>query len=284
MITWLQDYYIFDPKMLGGGILTDRNIIMEGLKRGHNTILVNPETWDEDVVLDSELVVISITKRFTKDQINIATKVPYVIFNHDYFCRWILHYPMLEKCKKCKYLDKNLYLNSEAMIWMSPAHRDAWIFAFPEIEDHEYMLTPSALDVDRFYSKEKIHNTAVACNQTLYKGFYNVLSYIKEHPEMTFYIYGEVHNPDLYPSNVNLLGRIPYKSVPDVLSDKEYAVHLPSNIQPSERFAVEAIASGCKPVFNENVGIMSYGKDVVELARNSAKNFWDELEKRFLNY
>jgi len=277
----MNDYYIFDPSITGGGLMTDRNIIMKGLTEGYNIILMNPNTFDEDVLNEAELVIISITRNFTKDQIKIATKMPYVIYNHDYFCKWILFYPKIEKCKKCKYLDKELYINSETMIWMSPIHREAWIYAFPEIEDHDYMLIPSAIDTSVFYSREKIPNSVIACNQTLYKGFYNVLDYIKRHRDMTFYIYGDVYRPDLYPSNVKLLGKVPYKSLPDILSDKEYAIHLPATIQPSERFAAEAIASGCIPIFNDNVGIMSYGEDIIDLVNNAADRFWKELRERF---
>ena len=91
-VGWLQD---FDPMALhgGGGEKSDRAVILEGIRRGHDIEVIVPGTpawgpWD--------LVVVSNASVYNPQKILDAVKrQPYVFYIHDYWplCRWRLFYP-----------------------------------------------------------------------------------------------------------------------------------------------------------------------------------------------
>jgi len=293
-ISYYQD---LDPFInLGGAQQTDRTIIREGIKRGHDIQIVVPQTFRLDKNVD--INIISNCAFFSSQQLSqvVKTATPCVFFSHDYvpLCKYRLFYPMLEKCSKCinKAFAKEVLENSRLIIWMSPSHREAWLGSIPELADHPYALMPSCLDVEKFRPRQMdpTPNTVIGINCLLgFKGKNNVLSYAREHLELQFTFVGQADvDPSNLPKNAKYVGQVSEEELIDLYTQHEYFVHLPSTCQPSERTCIEAALMGLKLIVNPLVGITSYsdfyknGKVNREWLRafikDAPKRFWDEVE------
>jgi len=297
-IAWLQDFNIWE--IVGGAEQNDREMFKEGIRRGYDIEIITPKTFRG--LENYDFAIISNCVSFNPQQLN-TIKIPYVIFCHDYyFCRWRLHYPMQDKCKTCIYLPrwKNLFLNSKLNIFLSPLHFKSTLFVMPELEKIPHAEIISAVNTERFKPIKPIEGvrpkekTVLGINCLYpFKGRDNVLSYINEHPELTFDIVGQKPEDIQLPENVNYLGYIPNEKLPMIMAEHEYLIHLPSTPQPCERIIIEFLL--CNPagkliVNKEMIGVFSYpwifkenGKIDREKLREEVKkapsNFWKNIEE-----
>ena len=282
-VAWLQDINPFDSTYTGGAEQTDRAHIVHGLRMGHDIEVVTPMSplnvsW-------ADLVVVSNAAAFRVEELK-AVSAPYVLLLHDYWglCRWRLFYPMLDKCRDC-YLKPRflpLLFGSELIVWLSPLHRESWLFTYPELEHHPHALVPSAIDVDQFFDMGLQRHGAVAVNSGLkFKGYDQVRDWAEEHGEAAVTLVGPVEGP--MPPNVALVGHVPVREMNHLYNRHERLLHLPQNPMPFDRTVAEAYLAGCEVQANELVGALSWpffreGRDGVRQAlKTASSDFWGEV-------
>ena len=282
-VAWIQDLSPWTE--LGGAQLTDKAHIIEGIKRGHDIEIILPGTqpifdeWaDLIVVSNATMFPIAMFQNFTK---------PYVFFIHDYWplCRWRLYYPMLDRCRTC-YPSQDwrpIFQKSNLIIWLSPLHRESWLFSFSELEQHAYTLAPSPVSPQEFYDMKLERHGAIAVNSGIdFKGRDRFVEWAREHPDVEITLVGP---GDDMPPNVKSVGIVPYTKMNELYNQHEAFVHLPITPQPFERTCAEAFLARCRVVGNPNLGALSWpefsqGRDAVAtLLLASSSHFWDAIEE-----
>jgi len=250
-----------DPLATGGGAqLTDRLIIREGFRRGHEIEIITPESLVPFSGYD--MVLLSNVTRFNP---RILNEIPRkIVFHHDYyFCRTRLYFPLLEKCKTCPYLPdwRRLFNGADLNVFMSPLHRDAILSVMPELSEASHHLCPCLIEPDKWPVLEspRKEKTVLGVNSLLpYKGRMNVLAYAKDHPDMSFTFTGAAEGEGEIPSNARWIGPSGDTQLRELYASNENFIHLPGTPQPAERTAVEARLSGCRLIVNAMVGITSF--------------------------
>jgi len=261
-VGWIQD---LDPLTSGGGAqLTDRAIIVEGMRRGHDIVVVTPRSEPPS---PCDLFVVSNVRTWRREDLErILKETPYVVFLHDYWplCRWRLYFPMLPKCRKrCPNRDyaESFLGNSKLIVWLSPLHRRSWLWAIPTLRDHPYAYVPPCVDPKPFIEASKDRNpepnTVLTVNPYSFKGLDNLLEWAKEHPDLRYYYVGSTDEPERLEGWVHL-GAKPYREMPSVYRRYETFLFLPSSPEPGGRVVLEALLVGMRIVVNQLVGIFSY--------------------------
>lgn len=281
-IAWVQDLSPWTE--LGGAQLTDKAHIIAGIKRGHDIEIILPGTvsafqeWaDLIIVSNATMFPIAMFQNFTK---------PYVFFVHDYWplCKLRLYYPMLDKCRVCyPSLDwRAIFEKSKLIVWLSPLHRESWLFTFSELEKHEYALVPSPVSPDDFYDMKLERKGAIAVHSGVdFKGKERFVEWCVEHPDVPVTLVGPGDN---LPPNVTRIEHVLYTKINELYNRHEYFVHLPMNPMPFDRTVAEAYLAGCKIIANKNVGALSWEQfyqsreHVERLLRASSAMFWDKIE------
>lgn len=289
-LVWVQD---LDPMVMSGGAeLNDRAMINTGIRRGHSIQIVVPGLNDYDIGSPDLVLFSNATKVGTQlyDEL-IKRDVPYAFFVHDYgpqLCRFRLLYPMEERCRNLCYLRERWlpYLQAaKTIVWLSPLHRWAWLWAYPQLSSHRHAMVPSAIDTSLFFDKKQPREGVLAVNShELYKGWLNVKAWAEEHPEIPVTLVGTDRVPDGGPSNIKAVGAKPYGEMNDWYNKAEMFLHLPDRAGPYDRTCAEAYLAGCRVIGNKNVGAMSWpwfkkGRHEVARQLNMApKRFWKEIE------
>ncbi len=284
-IAWLQDYDIFS--FPGGAEMNDASHFREGLKRGHDLFLVNPQTpySQPDTLIISNCV--SFDRKRLADMVNSA---PTVFFFHDYiFCKYRLFYPMIEHCGTCEnskwWLE--LFMKAKLLIWLSPLHREATLVALPELAEKKYALIPSAINPERFLGKDiNPRQEAYLSVNSLYpfKGRANLITYATLHPDILFHVVSPEPESEL-PGNMLVLPPQTYDQMHNVYRSYKYYIELPSTPQPYNRTIVEAKLSGCKVITNQLMGAASWPwfKESLEIIadelRKATTQFWNAVEE-----
>jgi len=284
----------------GGAQLTDREIIKFGMRvRGHDVDLITPENMHfpngADLVVFSNVHWLVYNRQ--RDMLAVAAKFPYVMFHHDYFCRYRLFFPMEEKCKSCVYLPpwRKLYDESILNIFMSPLHAEANFSVMPELAHRPYAFVPSAINLEDYRSKEEVDpipNTVIGVNVLhRFKGMANILKYTREHPELSFTFAGGKEGEPELPPNCLYVGLKNREELVKLYASHEALIHLPSTPQPMERVPAEYILANRKGrlIVNSLIGLFSWpntikdGKvnreEVVRLMSQSPDMFWEAVEK-----
>jgi len=298
-VAFVQD---LNPFLHGGGAqATDQEIVKEAFRRGHDVDLITPESFPPIEAISCDLVVFSNihTLMFMdngKRLLQLAEKHSYVVFHHDYFCRYRLYYPMLPKCKNCVYIDpwKKLYSQSVLNMLMSPLHREGFLYAMPEIINHPCTFVPSAINPKDYQLKEAVEpepNTVIGVNCLFgFKGKENVLKYAREHFELRFTFAGGMDGEAVLPPNSRYIGPKNRGELVQLYAHSEYLIHLPSQPSPADRVPVEFLIANPngKLITNRNVGILSYpnviqgGKvnrdELIRLVSTAPQTFWNEVE------
>ena len=281
-IAWVQDKNPFGT--FSGAEATDRGHIIHGLRQGHEIEVVLPAETD---VSWADLVVISNAASFTVEGLTNPGR-PYVLFLHDYWalCMWRLYYPMQEKCLDCylkpRYLP--LLLGSEMIIWLSPLHRESWLWTYPELVSHPYAMVPASIDINQFFDMGLDRSGVIAVNSgSKFKGYERVKEWAEENRDMSLTLVGPLEGP--MPPNVKAVEAIiPARGMNRLYNGFESFLHLPQNPMPFDRTIAEAYLAGCKIISNELVGALSWpffreGRDAVRsnLALASSM-FWEAIE------
>lgn len=289
-IAWLQD---IDPMTHPGGAQqNDKRHIVAGLGRGHDIDIFLPAFFNKNAFEWAEMAVLSNTTNFAAEAFTnlLRAKIPYVWFFHDFapLCKIRLFYPMLEKCKDCfrkpQWMDS--WQGASLLVWLSPLHREAWLYACPELEEMRYELVPSAIDPDRFFDMGKDRRGTVAVNATTdFKGAQAFLEWTQAHPEEPVTLVGGNPEHTVFPRNVTVLDGVPPHDMNELYNSHERFVHLPLNVGPFDRTIAEAYLAGCTVIGNKNVGALSWpffskGRDAVrEAVRQAPETFWTAIER-----
>lgn len=286
-VAWVQDLNIFSVG--GGAQLTDQAHFNEGVRRGYQMSLMLPDS-DPELPYHCDFIIASNCVNFKVDYLHDLVKrgKKIIWFFHDYFCRWRLFYPMLDKCKRC-YLKPRwlpILTQSPLLIWLSPLHRDSWLWSYPELADMPYALIPSAIDTTQFFNMHMTRK-GIICNSglCLFKGRRRVLEWARGHPETHITFIGGNDLPEEpLPPNCSYIGGFSHLKMNDVFNQFEALLHLPATPQPFERAFVEAYLAGCKLIANSLVGALSYDwftsrEEVAKHVAKAPKDFWDSIEK-----
>jgi len=287
-LIWVQD---MDFMVLGGGAqLTDRAHYLEGVRRGHDIKIILPESISE-LEYSVEGVIISNASMFPVEvfQRYLDSGIPMIIFSHDYvpICKYRLFYPMQDGCKSCYLGERWLPILSEAslLIWLSPLHRESWMWLYPELAGVPYHLAPSPVDPTLFYNMEREREGVVAVESLApFKGRDHVLRWAEGHPEVEVTFVGGGSYPEgSLPPNCKSIGYVPYSEMNKLYNQHEALLHLPQSPSPFDRTVAEAYMAGCKVIGNSLVGALSYPwfksrQEVAEHCRSSSREFWEAIE------
>lgn len=285
-IGWLQNVdFLSIP---GGAEFTDRAHFRFIEKQGIEQTIYTPQSVQ--FLSHVDLLIISNIIQFQPSTIKkLCERYPYVFFIHDYYplCKHQLSYPKILKCKKCgsKKFWLSIIQNAKRIIWLSPLHRKAWLYACPELWDTPYAVIPSPIDVSLFYDMklEREKNSVICLNPYSFKGADNLVKFAEEHNEYKYYWVGNTDTEDKL-RQFTKLGYIPYFELNRILNRCEYWIELPFTPQPCERQALEAVLAGCKLIVNRMVGATSYKwfRDKERLRKEvsgAPRRFWEAIEK-----
>ena len=222
------------PGFGSGAELSSLAFMREGTRREHVVDCYTPQTTNRG--FDSyDLAVIKNVTAFSEVQLDEILKVPTVHWPSDYLmCKWRLFYAMQEKCKKCEGADKAGDIISQSIlnVFLSPLHKAAYEFVFPEIKTSglNTHLSPPFVDPDVFKPIEGVpreENTAIGVNALLdFKGGENVLAYAEEHPEIVFNMFGGPSNNPVLPDNLLYIGRALQEALPALYSQASHYIEI----------------------------------------------------------
>lgn len=280
-VAWIQDMDPFTDA--GGAQQTDKSHILFGIRNGHEVeVILKDQFYDDNI----DLTVVSNAQSFSTEFLN-SLRIPYVIFLHDYWglCRYRLFYPMQDKCRSCYLKDRFLLFlqNSALIIWLSPLHRESWLFTYPELKEHKHTIIPSAINVDLFYNLEQERHGVLAINAGLkFKGVSRFREWAEEHRDVNIDLVGSID--ELLPNNVHSINFVPPLKMNGLYNKYQKFIHLPTTPQPFERTVAEAYLAGCEIIGNRNIGALSFpwftDREMVRICLQTVnKQFWDCLKR-----
>ena len=290
--TWVQD---LDFIVEGGGAQnTDRAHFVEGIRRGHDESVITPQGNNIGGFLtdNSPVIISNMMAGFPLQvfQQLVERNRPCIWFFHDYqpLCKYRLFYPMLEKCRTC-YRKGNwlpVFLRAKLLIWLSPLHRESWLWSCPELEDRPYAVIPSPVDLKQFYNMGLPRGGVVSVNSLFpFKGRENVLHWATERPEVNITFAGGNPLPnEPLPPNSQDIGPQPFRLLNEIYNRHKVFLHLPGTPQPFERSLAEAYLAGCDIIGNKLIGALSYEwfksrEEVAKHCGNSSRLFWEKVEE-----
>jgi glycosyltransferase involved in cell wall biosynthesis len=298
-VLMLQDLAIFPA--FGGAQLTDKTHFLDGARRGYQMDVLHPQEIGTTKIADADLVILSNITMFSDELLSyIIRRKPFILFMHDYPCRWRGYFPATDRCAlKCKRLNiwHRLFTESKLNIFLSPLHYEMHTILIPEIADHPHLEIPSPIDINLFYPRQSVKrqpNTILWLGPfTRYKGIHLAIAFsqIKKEYAYTFMGSDVDELEDGWGAKLQVLGHkvfpgLPNEDLPGVYSQFEYFLELPAGPMPFERVAAEARCCGCKIITNELLGAASYDwfrhgtvEDVRLHVSRSSKDFWDGIEK-----
>lgn len=285
-VAWLQD---MNPMAEAGGAqLNDRAKIIEGIRRGFDIRHVGPP--GDNFYLDwADVFVVSNATAFSADYIAGATdtRKPVVWFIHDFanLCKVRLHYPMLERCMSCYRKPRWIPMMEQAkiLVWLSPLHRDAWLYATPELEGVNYLLNPSSVSPADFHPLNMPRKGTLGVNGLLaFKGRKGIIEWAEENPGEPVTVVGPNPEPGPLPPNIEVAPPVPPYLMNELYNRFERFLHLPDTIGPFDRVAAEALLAGCQVVANKNVGALSYPwftsrESVASHLETASSDFWETI-------
>jgi hypothetical protein len=282
----------------GGAELSEREVIAEGIRRGHDIRIITPNTPQRTVIREMDFVIIGNAFRFPPQFLaQVSEQQEVVNYIHDFWplCRHRLFYSDLDKCKRtCPHLPfaKKMLLSASLNIYLSPLHKKMWLRAIPELKDIETYLHVSPVDPKLFVPLDvpKIPNSTLCVNCLLkFKDLENVIKYAEEYPERTITCVGAKEANVKLPPNVIPIGAVSQEELPGMYVQSEEFLHLPNYCEPCGRSTIEAkLCDVHKLVLNKLVGVAGYKEfkyDRDKFAKwiaRSADRFWSKIEKDVL--
>lgn len=288
--TWIQDLDFMSQS--GGAQNTDKVHFLEGIRRGHDMSILTPQA-DSNILLtdDSPVIISNMMAGFRLElfQQLVERRKPCIWFFHDYqpLCKYRLFYPMLGKCKSCHRKENWLpiFLEARLLIWLSPLHRESWLWSCPELEQKPYAIVPSPIEPSQFYDM-KLPREGIICVTSLFefKGRKCVLQWAKDHSDQKITCVGGNPLPgEPLPPNCRDVGQIPPWQMNETYNKHKMFLHLPATPQPFDRTVPEAYLAGCDVIGNKLVGALSYDwfrsrGEVAEHCGSSSRLFWEKIE------
>ena len=310
--------YLNPFKYTGGGEVVNRQLIEEGVTRGHkfkftsakNRMSDYNETADIDFLVDIFNFPETLKSRgawIHLDEIliqNIVNSRPFVHMTNAYADVCNLGYlpcsgnaksicahksPLQIKrnfaakdfqrnCFSKNELVRDTYINSIANIYVSPKHRDVTNQILDLDDSSKSIVVKPIIDTSNFYNRNLTRDIEYL--------FVGVVSEAKgyenlkrEYFHKNLVIVGDIH-PGVKLDFGDYRGKLPYSQIPDIMNRAKNFVYLPRWPEPQGRVVVEAALSGCNLIVNDNVGAMSFPFDISDPhnIQCSAALFWDELE------
>jgi glycosyltransferase involved in cell wall biosynthesis len=310
--------YLNPFKHSGGGEVVNRQLIEEGISRGHefkftsakNKLSGYEESADFDFLADifnfpetlkSRGAWIHLDKNLIQKIVNSR---PFVHMTNAYadvcnlgylpcsgnansicahkstlqFKRNLAAKDFQRNCFADNTLVRDTFINSIANIYVSPMHREVTNQVLGLDDLNKSIVVKPIINTDDFYNRNLPRDIDYL--------FVGVLSEAKgfenlrrEYSDKNLVIVGDIH-PGVKLDFGNYWGKLPYSDIPNVMSRAKNFVFLPRWPEPQGRVVVEAALSGCNLIVNENVGAMSFPFDIKEPSniQQSASLFWDELE------
>lgn len=277
----------------GGAQLTDRAHFLEGVRRGHDLEIWTPHSEAALDSLGAGDIVLASNPVFIHHEVFLGLLdrgARVVWFLHDYqpLCRWRLFYPMQEECRSCHRKERWLpiLLKARLIIWLSPLHRESWLWTCPELAGVPHHLSPSPVNPDRFHDMGLPRQGVVAVESLHpFKGRKHVLRWAQEHPEVPItFLAGNPFPNDGLPPNCRVVDQVPGWRMNEVYNRHQVMLHLPQSPSPFDRAVPEAYLAGCRIVGNSLVGALSWpffqeGREgVAQALRESPTRFWEAVE------
>lgn len=238
-IGWIHDFRC--DEYAGGAELTNRRIV----EHAPEWAIVNYCTPER--VVKADRYIVNNVRRFSWPQWKWMMGQEYIIFCHDTAdgtYAW-------QQGKV-----RELYKRAEAVIFLSPRHRDLWMERWNVDLDRTY-LCPSAIDPSPFYVGEDKQGSFYAGQFRSFKGIQEIAAWADANEQIVDF-YGEGPDPP-QGEYVNVKGRVPYEQMPDIIASYERLVFLPQWIEAFGRVVAEAALSGCELIVNDRVGAVSWG-------------------------
>jgi len=297
-IMWVTDFDCMAGTG-GGAELSDRAVIMDGIRRGYDIYIITPDSPVRVEVYTADIAVISNAALFPLSFLSkLLDRLLVVNYIHDYFpqCAWRLFYPDLTKCKttcRTHQFAHDALTKAALNVFLSPLHYRVWHRVIPEVEFTPHHLHPSPIDTDAFRpvpQVPKIANSVLGVNVLLkFKGMNNVLEYAKAHPELTFTFCGGKDSSAVLPSNANYVGEVAYSEMPGMYVQAERMIHLPSGPEPFARAVAEAKLCGTGVICNQLVGALSYPEykrmnrdEYAAWISDSPRRFWAKVKQEVM--
>ena len=248
------------PESVGGAEATDFTYIQEGKKRGHEIAFLR----SYDPTCDF-FVLSNVHDWPVKFVEGILRNASYALYRHDAF-NIIYQQPYFK--------------NPFVVVFMSPLQKD---FYLQRINVKKYFLTPCALqDLDQYKTGEKKTDHYVYIGDLLdHKGLRNIIQYAIENPHEKFVLYGKRFQSLDLPKNTQYLGELKPEEIPDILNKAKHYISLPSLIDTCPRTVTGAYLSGCKIIYNNNVGLFSWNWDWPTMTRAKLKQILMEAPTKF---
>jgi glycosyltransferase involved in cell wall biosynthesis len=310
--------YLNPFKYNGGGEVVNRQLVEEGVKRGHNFKFTSAKNRmsDYDEVADFDFLAdifnfpetLKSRGAWIHLDENLIQKIvnsrPFVHMTNAYADVCNLGYlPCSGSAKSiCEHksplqvrrnlaakdfrrdcfaenkLVRDSYKNSIANIYVSPKHRDVTNQVLGLDDSNNSIVVKPIINTSDFYNRNLTRDIDYL--------FVGVLSEAKgfenlkrEYSNKKLVIVGDIH-PGVKLDFGDYRGKLPYREIPEIMNRAKNFVYLPRWPEPQGRVVVEAALSGCNLIVNENVGAMSFPFDIAEPLniQESASLFWDELE------
>lgn len=204
--------------------------------------------------------------------------------------KWRLFTAFQEQHKRYKQLEfwREYFTKSRLNVFLSPLHREQYLFVMPEIESHETFLSPPPVDGDLFkpHPEGWQPNTGATINLLQFKGLYLTHSFLSEQKHIQWSILGNIRENVNLPPHVKYLGVMSQKKLAETLGKCETYAELSDTSQPYNQTLVQGFISCKRVVTNRMVGASSWswfrkgGQDECrEAMRQAMPDLWARLEK-----
>jgi glycosyltransferase involved in cell wall biosynthesis len=283
-IVWVEDNNI-----LGGAELSGRCVVNVGTTLGYDIYKLTPQNFDIPTLRRAKLIILNNIWSFTNNQMAelrrtiFEFQVPHVKYEHDM--------REVDYDKRLPF-SRQLFKHSKCNFFISPLHLKYYQDRLPEMSSCHVL--PLALDVDNFAHNPQIKrqkNKVVHTSGNIHnKGLQSILELVVKRRDLQFDIYAGNNGSNTVQqlfaneSNVRLCPKVEHDKMADIYSAAEYLVHLPHGKWAGERVVLEAALCGCKLITNDNIGHLSWGWDLSDVAGLKEKlkpapyEFWKVIE------
>jgi hypothetical protein len=247
----------------------------------------------DDVLVyeDYDAFILENVTRFTQEQLKpIIEKRPYIKVEHDYgYCSQ----RNLINCRGCDLpcpavvipLMKEMYEKARVVISQSPAHmKTQQVHLSGWKVRHACMLMISYKNVPTPKVERKPKSIAYLGTMRAYKGIYDIITLASRNPKYQFDFAGRIgYVKPPFPPNVKVIGPVEDKWT--YLAEHEYVIQVPHMLDPCPAVVTEGILMGCKIIYNQNVGNISYPyrtrEEWTKALENAGPNFWRKVSSIF---
>lgn len=257
--------WVHDTERYGGAELSNQTVIEIGRRLGFEIYECYPTTFDRQKLVEADLLILNNFFFFESEQYHFILdllfeyKRPYVKYEHDH--REV--YGGKARPKLARLLFGRSFLN----VFISPFQADNHRKKLGDLIDPYYLLPP-AIDTEKFKLMpeiEKVSKKVINMTGRLYhsKGLQHIAAFARTKSHWwKFEVYtkntDEVKEYFGKANNVKVFPPVEHDKLSEIYNSAEYTIHLPQAYEACGRTIAEGVLCGCKPIYNENVGIKSF--------------------------